>query len=67
MGSLFSTPKPPKIPAPIPPPPVPTVDVALQRQTEADRLSRRRGRAANMLTGSSTGAAPTAAKMLLGT
>ena len=47
MGSLnpFKKPKTPK------PPPVPTIDEARQDQDNQDRLRRRRGTAANILTG----------------
>lgn len=51
MGGLFggSAPKPPKPPEP--PPPPPTVDEARQSAENEQRLRRRKGRAANILTG----------------
>jgi hypothetical protein len=68
MAALFSKPKIPDIPKAEPIPPTPTVDEAMTRQTEADRLNRRRGRASNILTGQGGVGAPasTAAKTLLG-
>lgn len=67
MSRLFGTPKvpdPPKIEAP---PPVPTIDDAGRAREAQDRLLRRRGRAASVLTGSSgSGLPPTSAAATLG-
>lgn len=47
MGALFSSPKIPEMPTP---PPVPTVDDAREGQQAKDKLRRRRGMAATILT-----------------
>jgi hypothetical protein len=47
MGGIFKTPKPPKAPEPVK---APTVDEAEKNTQEMDRLRRRRGRRANILT-----------------
>lgn len=62
MGGLFSKPKIPK------PPPVPTIDETRQNQDILDRIRRRRGRAATILTGpqGDTSTPLTATKKLLG-
>lgn len=50
MGALFST---PKMPAVTSPPPPPTIDDAAVAADQADRLRRRRGAGATLLTGPS--------------
>ena len=63
MSALFSS---PDIPDPIVPPPVPTVDEAAQRQQSADRIRKRKGRAATVLTSDQGTSATTGAPTLLG-
>lgn len=67
MGSLFS-PKVPKTPPPPKPVQAPTVDEAKIASEAGDRLRRRRGRAANILTGSDgdTSSPTTGSTALLG-
>lgn len=62
MAALFKTPKIPK------PPAVPTRDVAAEQQDITDRMRKRRGSAAAILTGAQgdTAPVPTAAKILTG-
>jgi hypothetical protein len=50
MGSLFSKPKVPAMPPPPEPVPVPTVDEAAQNSEAADKVRRRKGAAATVLT-----------------
>lgn len=57
----------PDIPQPEAPSKPPTIDDAAKRQAEQDRLRRRRGRAASILTGPQGAGTPsTATKTLLG-
>lgn len=68
MGGVFKTPKAPPPPAIIEPPPVPVVDDGQISQMTADKLARRRGRAATVLTSGlgGVGAENVATKSLLG-
>lgn len=68
MGNPLDLFKPPKIKIPDPPP-VPTIDEARQQQEMNDRMRRRRGRAANQLTGpqGDRSTPSVSAKKLLGT
>lgn len=70
MSALFSTPKIPKItpPAPPAPPVAPTLDEARDKAMKTDDLNKRRGRAADILTGpkGDLAAPTTSTKTLLG-
>lgn len=72
MGAVFGSPKVPQqqTQKPYDPPTPPTIDEARRRIEESDRMRRRRGRFANMLSGSSpldsNTAATNAAKKTLG-
>lgn len=64
MAALFSSPKTPKIPAPVPPP---TLDQASLNAEQNDRLRQRKGRASTLLSPDvSERAAPVLQKSLLG-
>lgn len=64
MGGLLSKPKTKELPPPIEPP---TVDEAAQARDQADNLRKRKGRAANILTGAEgdTGTKTTGSTKLL--
>ena len=70
MGAMLGLGKqkaPTVLPTPSAAPAVPTIDAAAQQQADADRLRRRQGRAATMLTGAAGDATGTTArKVLLG-
>lgn len=68
MGGLFKTPKAPAPPQVIEPPPTPVVDDGQLSQMAADKMARRRGRAATILTDGlgSVGSANLNSKTLLG-
>ena len=71
MGGLFSSPKipkPPTPPAPPAPPVAPTIDNARDKAMAEDAYAKRRGMAANILTGQKgdLAAPPTSTKTLLG-
>lgn len=70
MGGLFSSPKIPKVtpPAPPAPPVAPTIDEARDKAMKTDEYAKRRGRAADILTGpkGDLNAPPTSTKTLLG-
>lgn len=67
MGGIFGKPSAPKAPPPPKPVPVPTVDEAANAADAADKLRRRRGAAANVLTsGNETGPAVSSGAKLLG-
>lgn len=67
MSRLFKAPSVPDPPKIEPPLPVPTIDDAGKARELQDRLRRRRGRAASVLTGSSgSGLPPTSAAATLG-
>lgn len=64
---MASKSKPDPLPTPEAPPRAPTIDDAARTQGEQDRMRRRRGRAATILTGASGAGLPnTATKTLLG-
>jgi hypothetical protein len=63
----MKAPKQPKAPTPPPaPPPPPTIDEAVSRSEESDKLRRRRGRLATIFAGQRGGAAPVQQKTLTG-
>lgn len=64
-GSSYTPPAPAPIPAPAP---APTIDAAKQAQSRNDAMGMRQGRAASILTGSSSGdlSNPETKKVLLG-
>lgn len=67
MSGLFSKPSVPNTPPPVANPPAPTIDTAEQNRIQNDRVLRRRGRAATMLTGTLGAGSPNVAtKTLLG-
>lgn len=66
MSGLFGSTKAPKISPPQPAPPPPTIDTAAKTQDTANQLRQRRGAAANVLAGNSTGTPQTQLVRLLG-
>jgi hypothetical protein len=67
MSSLFRKPQAPATPTIVQAPPPPTIDQAITDRNQNDRMLRRRGRAATMLTGPEGAGVPqTATKQLLG-
>lgn len=67
MGGIIKTPKAPPPPQVIEPPPIPVVDDGVLSQQAADKMNRRRGRAATILTdGTGLPSGAVQAKSLLG-
>lgn len=67
MGGVLKTPKAPPPPKVIEPPPIPVVDDGVLSQQAADKMNRRRGRAATILTeGMALPAGAVQSKTLLG-